>query len=42
MITDITNSNDKANINFANVDLVEFGVHTKTLLANNIQKTCHR
>lgn len=31
------NSENKANINFANIDLAEFGVHTKTLLANSIR-----
>ena len=40
MIIDITNSNDETAINFTNVDLVEFRVITKTLLADNIQKTC--
>ena len=38
----ITDSNNEANIDFANVDLIEFGVYTKTLLADSIQKTRRR
>lgn len=36
MIINMADSNDKADINFANVDLVEFRVYTKTLLADSI------
>lgn len=36
---DITDSNNEINTDSTNVNLVEFGVYTKTLLANSIQKT---
>lgn len=40
---DITDySKNKANINFANINLVKFGIYTKILLINNVKKTCHR
>lgn len=36
---DKDDSNDEADIDSANRDLIEFGVHTKTLSAKNVQKT---
>lgn len=39
---DMADSNNEADINCANVDLVKFGVYNKTLLANNIRKTCRK
>lgn len=36
MIIDITDSNNKANINFANIDLIKFRIYTKILLANSV------
>ena len=38
----IGNNNDKSNNNYINVDLAKFGINTKTLLADNIRKTCCR
>lgn len=32
----MNDSNDEADINSANVDLVEFGIHTKTLLVDSV------
>lgn len=42
MTIDIADSNDKANNNSTNMDLVEFGVHIKTLLADSILETCRK
>lgn len=39
---DMANSNDEANINSANVDLIEFGVYSKTLLVDNILETRYK
>lgn len=36
---DMADSDDEANIDSANVDLVGFGVHTKTLLVNSVRET---
>lgn len=33
---DIADSNDKTNIDFSNVDLMEFGVSIKNLLADSV------
>lgn len=33
---DMANSNNEANINFANINLIEFGVYSKTLLVDSI------
>ena len=38
----MVDNNDEANINSTNMDLVEFKVQTKILLADSIHKTCHR
>lgn len=42
MTIDIADSKNKADINIANVDLVEFGVYNKSLLANNVQEIYRR
>lgn len=39
MIIDITDSNNKANIDFANINLIKFRIYIKILLANSVQKT---
>lgn len=36
---DMIDNNNEANIDFANMNLVKFEVHTITLLADSIQKT---
>ena len=33
---------DKSNNNCANIDLVEFKIHIKTLVVNNTRETCYR
>lgn len=38
----MADNNDEANIDSVNVDLLEFGVQTKNLLAVSVQETCHR
>lgn len=38
----IADSDDEADIDYANVDLVEFGGYTKSSLANSVQKTRRR
>ena len=39
MTINIADSDDEADIDYANVDLVEFGGYTKSSLANSVQKT---
>lgn len=41
MTIDMFDIDNEANIDSTNMDLVEFGVPTKTLLADNIEETCH-
>lgn len=36
------NSEDKTDVDFANIDLAQFGIHTKILLADSVRKTCRR
>lgn len=36
------NNNEKTDLNFAKIDLAEFGIHIKIFLANNIKKTCYK
>ncbi len=36
----MVNSNEEAKIDLTNVELAEFGIYTKTSLAQNIHKTC--
>lgn len=40
--TDIAKSNGKAKIDPTNVELVEFGIQTKTTLLDSIHKTCYK
>lgn len=38
----VDDSNDKADVDSANIDLAEFGVHTETSLADSVRKTRRR
>lgn len=42
MTINIGDNNDETNIDFTNVNLVEFRVHTKTLLVDNVQELCQQ
>lgn len=41
-LSDVTDNNGKAENDFLNVELAEFGIETQMSLANNIRKTCHK
>lgn len=38
----VDNSKNEANVDSANIDLAQFGVHIEILLADNVKKTCRR
>lgn len=38
----VDNSNNKVNTNFANINLIKFGLYTKILLPNNVRITFYK